>query len=82
MKYIKSFENESETFNIGDYVKIKNSYNSKGKIETLYTSLKRAIIHDEINKWRIPQYYKDIRLMTPEEIEQYELELKINKYNL
>ena len=79
--YLENSMGIDNEYKVGDYVSYSND-TCKGKITTCFPDVNRVVINDEINKWYIPQNVKEIRLMTPEEIEHYKLELTANKYNL
>ena len=89
MKYIKKFEDTSETFKVGDYVKcIEEPGNYIFKIDGNDIKLNDAYIISELHdigpkvkvsgimRWYFPIYFEKISK------EEYELITTTNKYNL
>ena len=85
MKYIKYFENDvylsDSKFKVDDYV-ISSTTNRKGIIvKVLYSKYYNYFVYyiDEYLSYLIED---DLRLMTPDEIEQYELDKATKKFNI
>jgi len=93
MKYLKLFEKNLK-YEIGDYVYYRSKYyKGKGKIIDTYfmRNISQYLIHgttfmfasDTIlpnDRWIVGSEIK--KKLTPEEIEQYEIEISAEKYNL
>jgi len=88
MKHVRPFEHhyDDETiyfFKPGDYIVVSDikdiQYNKVGIVD--YARINIRVIHSHVEDKRWYQHYQ-IRLATPEEIEQYKLEQNVNKYNL
>ena len=82
MKYLKKFENKSETFKVGDIVRIlANEFN--GEIGYIYRKNTHdfdvMFTDDDTGYWFKPD---ELELVTQEEKEQYELKRDTKKYNL
>jgi len=83
MKYIKSYEAKRlRKFEEGDLVKFKSS-NSQIFIVKFWDPVWLEYkIFDTITKRNSRVRSEKLRLATPEEIEQYNFEQNVNKYNL
>jgi len=96
MKHLKAFENKKQKYNLNDYVfldmkKLKENGMSNNLIDSPFamidyvhddTMLYPYIVTTNRNKKIAINTNEIIRLMTPEEIEQYKLDNNIFKYNL
>lgn len=88
MKYLKRFENIISKFEIGDYVKCiddhENPHLYRDKIYIIksfeFDEKTNFVYLENINRSFF--YANRFVLATPEEIEEYEIEQNINKYNL
>lgn len=96
MKYLKTYEDHYDlTYDVGDYVlvygeRFKENYNPSREdikfkiIEVDYSDHNTPyllISADGMDLW-VPENKWIKRKMTPEEIEEYELKVGANKYNL
>lgn len=80
MKYIKKFES-NKPFNIGDIVVLKSFEFEFAEIINTYKSSMgvHLMFADGDKNWFVKS---EIRHVTPEEKEQYNIEVAANKYNL
>lgn len=90
MKHIKLFEELSEdSVGVGDYIEADKRYFTNkqtrvGKIARSEFSMDRLMYNIILNTGQDMWITQEmvIRKLTPEEIDQYEIDLKSNKYNL
>ena len=85
MKYIKTFEKKQikSKFKKGDYVVVFRGSNKKGVIYNVeYDSGFKCIIYDFEDNNNHFNLEENLRLMTPEEIEEYKMSKATNKFNI
>jgi len=85
MKYIKKFEKKplKSKFKKGDYVVVIRGSNKKGVIYNVeYDSGFKCITYDFEDGNNHFNIEENLRLMTPEEIEEYKMSKAITKFNI
>jgi hypothetical protein len=92
MKYIKTYESKCSKFKVGEYVKLINmSFNDEDTFEFVNIPDKGKIIKIKDDRYfllvengQIMEYniFNILRKMTIKEIEDFELNISKNKYNI